>query len=121
MYEEDSNLESMLNNPFQNLSSGKAIVRRPVPPVAPAAFPEKIEVREVPDVERPRERTPDAVSRVERNHPLELRMLNMEKDVIIAAKRMDDMKRIIEQQNERIQLLEDELDILRAALGKEGE
>ena len=130
MYEESSNLEDMLNNPFKNLSAAKTAARKVQPP-------DKISPRAAAGVERPMERpverppvrveerveerkTEEVDARAERNHPAELRLLNLEKDQIIAAKRMDDLKRIIEQQNERIQLLEEELEIIRNALGKEG-
>lgn len=110
MYDDESNLEAMLNNPFQNLPPGKAVTH--TTPLSP----------DKATGERSAEQTADSVAlRMERNHPMELRVLGLEKDILIAAKRMDDLKRIVVKQNERIQLLEEELDILRKKLGKERE
>lgn len=48
-----------------------------------------------------------------RNHPLELRILSMEKNLLNRENNIATIKQIIEHQNKRIDLLEKELDLLR--------
>ncbi len=82
--------------------------------------PEKPDERGSPgdpeDEHTPAARGGKPESRIERNHPLDLRVLALEKNEILTAKKLEDIKRIIAHQNERIRLLEEELEITRKAL-----
>ncbi len=100
---EDLDIDAMVNNPFRNidprLKQGKvdhAGAREPV-----VARPE------------PQPAVTNVTDRMERNHPLELRVRAIEKNEYAERMKIDDIKRIIEHQNERIRLLEEELALLR--------
>jgi hypothetical protein len=105
---DEGNLESMLNNPFrnlENLETDAPHTEKPpecAPP--PASAPKSPASGRLP-------------SRTELNHPVELRVLSMEKNEFIINRKIDDIKHIIEHQNERIRLLEEELEILRKEPG----
>ena len=127
MQEENSDLDELINNPFRTFRPRNgAPVRPPAPRPAPgavrAAFPTENREEAAP----PHEPLPAACQevkndRAERNHPLGLRVLSLEKDGLLVAKKLDDLRRIIEHQNERIRLLEEELEIFRKAAEKEEE
>ncbi len=119
MIDDEMDLEAMIENPFRNVRrNGEPGGTFPVEPTLSV----KSQVRRNPA--HAGERNPGdpkpgiAESRTERNHPLELRVLSLEKNDLLTAKKLDDIRRIIEHQNERIRLLEEELSILREALGR---
>lgn len=114
MDDENMDLEAMLNNPLQNLNPVKARNHNPVIPPERQSAAESAAKREIPV-----QTAVSGASKMEENHPFELRVLGMEKNGLIAAKRLEDIKRVIEHQNERIRLLEEEMRILRDELGKE--
>ena len=116
---DDMDLESMINNPFQFIGSDD-------------------EVKQEQNMERDREqetssfsypagkKTPSSsehktaginIDRINKNHPLELRMLGIEKNQLNWDKKVEMLKEIVEHQNERIELLEKELDIIRKQSG----
>lgn len=136
MPDDTPDLDSMINNPFRTFRprndapASPAPVLPPVPAASPApfspggypeAFPEGGE--QPPVAQSPwRDRLVTAPSqteedRAERNHPLGLRVLALEKNEFVVAKKLDDLRRIVEHQNERIRLLEEELEIYRKTLG----
>jgi len=112
---EDMDIESLVNNPFQFYGydkpdmSGKANTRK--------AMRKRKSVR--PDSQKQETSERDGTSaetgfdRMNRNHPLSMRVLNLEKNHLIRDKKIDTLKKIIECQNKRIELLEKELDIIR--------
>lgn len=135
MPDDTPDLDAMLNNPFRTFRPrNDAPARRsPVPPPVPSAspvpsapgeYPEEIPERgeQPPAAPSPwRDRLAAAPSqteedRAERNHPLGLRVLALEKNEFVVAKKLDDLRRIVEHQNERIRLLEEELEIYRKTL-----
>jgi len=101
---DDMDLESMLNNPFRNLDH----VEKAAPRVE---LPQTDDLVKSAEPARPKPAQP--ISLIERNHPLELRMLSLEKNEFNTSRKIDDIKTIIEHQNERIRLLEEELALLR--------
>ncbi len=113
MYDDDMGLDEMIENPLRNLDS---IYKTHHFPSRSAQQPEASRHGEgepagISDSDNPE-------SPAEQNHPLDLRTLALEKNHMFTAKKLDDIKRIIEHQNERIRLLEEELEILREALEK---
>jgi hypothetical protein len=105
MHNDDGmDLESMLNNPFRNLE------KRENPALRTKRSPDNEAAKRI-EPARPKPDMP--ASRVERNHPMELRVLSLEKNEFNTSRKIDDIKHIIEHQNERIRLLEEELELLR--------
>ena len=115
---DDMDLESMINNPFQYIDSedesdtdmqypqerGKTGAGTIPPPGASG-----------PGKAQPSEQMSTGVNvdRINKNHPIELRMLNLEKNQLNWDKKVEMLKEIVEHQNERIDLLEKELDLYR--------
>jgi len=93
---EDMDLDAMVNNPFREID------QREKPSTV-----ERIEIRDAPAVVQqetaPTESEPQSL--MERNHPLELRVRSLEKNEYSERLKTEDIKRIIEHQNERIRLL----------------
>ena len=108
---DDMNLESMLNNPFKNLE-------KPEKPELRTERPAENEA--VKSIEPARPRPERTLSRTARNHPMELRLLSLEKNEFNTSRKIDDIKHIIEHQNERIRLLEEEIEHLRNELRNGG-
>jgi hypothetical protein len=104
---DDMDLESMLNNPFRNLEPRNPAPSHPEPPL-------NTEPERPPEIsgEVPRTRS----GRMERNHPIDLRVLGLEKNEFNTGRKLEDIKQVIEHQNERIRLLEEELELLRNEL-----
>lgn len=120
MSEENFDLDSMINNPFRSIrqrtdrSTTRRISRPEETTAHPGVQPNRKEKPSPFEEERiPVIRSDTDEERAERNHPLGLRVLSLEKNEFIVAKKLDDMRRIIEHQNERIRLLEEELETLR--------
>ena len=105
---EDMDIDAMVNNPFREID------QREKPSTV-----ERIEIRDAPTVVQqaaaPAEGEPQNL--MERNHPLELRVRSLEKNEYSERLKTEDIKRIIEHQNERIRLLEEELALLRKEQG----
>jgi hypothetical protein len=113
MQEEHDDLDAMLDNPFRGFRP-----RRESRAGQEIRSERKENPRGMPGEQIPATQPEGTESRAERNHPLELRVLSLEKNELLTAKKLDDIKRIIGHQNERIRLLEEELEILRKALGE---
>ena len=112
---DDMDIDSMVNNPFQYYIHEKSHA------------PKKSEIEdtesedssvtadstghEIPPLEKTS--TDHIINRMNRNHPLDLRMLSLEKNQLNRDLKIDTIKQIIEHQNKRIELLENELDLLR--------
>lgn len=109
---DDMDIEDMINNPFKNVDlSGKGPLSADSKGLTDRKKGRKW------DIQSKKEMTDDDYERMEKNHPLIDRMFSLEKNLINTDKKFDTLKRIIEEQNERIGKLEDELDILRKHLG----
>jgi len=114
---DDMDLEAMISNPFQFIKTAEGDNPEPELP------PEQEEPgSDVPAPPAPlfaahtapsRDRNEFNVDRIGHNHPLELRLLGLEKNQINWDKKVAMLKEIVERQNERIDLLEKELDLLR--------
>ena len=118
--EENSDLESMLNNPFRSLG---AKARTETDVIRPAV---NNEIRPAtPEEPKPVDSTPapaqDSRNRMERSHPSDIRILALEKNDYNTRQKIDDIKRIIEHQNERIRLLEEELGFHRNESSREAD
>ncbi len=105
---EDMDLDALVNNPFREFN------QREKPVVA-----ERIEIHDTPPVvqQEPGVVENESQNLMERNHPLELRVRSLEKNEYSERLKTEDIKRIIEHQNERIRLLEEELALLRKEMG----
>ena len=109
---DDMDIEDMIDNPFKNVDfSGKDQLTADSKGLTGQKKGKKW------DIPSKKEMTDNDYERMEKNHPLVDRMLSLEKNLINTDKKFDTLKRIIEEQNERIGKLEDELDILRKHLG----
>lgn len=110
---DNMDIEDMINNPFKNVkldTTSKSISD------AKKGLPGSMKGKKW-EIPQRREMTEDDIERMGKNHPIEDRVLCLEKNCIVADKNNDTLKRIIEQQNERISKIEEELDILRKHLG----
>ena len=114
---DDMDLESMINNPFQFVDSEDESS-----PDSQYSQPEENDSYDVSPasgsagIQAPAtENTSQGVTidRINKNHPLELRLLNIEKNQLNWDKKVEMLKEIVENQNERIDLLEKELDLYR--------
>jgi len=107
-----NNIDDMLSNPFKNLD-----------------IKEKPAAKNSEQMENPRQQEflnaqiPPIIAdheadqaSMEKNHPLQLRLLSAEKNLISMEKKMEYLKKTIEQQNERIELMEKELGLFRQHL-----
>ncbi len=116
---DDMDLDALINNPFQYLDAeeesrqstknthrqGQAKpARTPSSPVAG-----KSEDMVTGDI---------TIDRINKNHPVELRVLSVEKNQLNWDKKVEMLKEIVEHQNERIDLLEKELDLIRKKFGE---
>jgi len=109
---DDMNIEEMINNPFRNIDLTRQKKRAEV---AKESFADR--AKQIVPVQQKKDEVTEVESeRMERNHPQQDRMLTIEKNALITDKRVDTVKRIIEEQNQRIAKLEEELDLLRRHL-----
>jgi len=109
----DMDIDDLLENPLKNVKIGAG---KP-PPRKTGKTGEPVR-KAPPKVNVPLQSvlSEEDVERMERNHPLESRVLSLERNLVAADERIDTLKRIIGEQNERIAKLEEELDILREHL-----
>ncbi|MCE5249315.1 hypothetical protein LLG96_03760 [bacterium] len=130
---DNMDLDSLVNNPFQFVSPQKTPVsNKPKAPDKPI-IPEKQEAKdtapvegnilpgpEKPHVPLPVQHVPADINidRVNKNHPLEIRFLNLEKNQLNWDQKIGMLKEIIERQNERLELMEKELDMLYKKINK---
>jgi len=113
---EDMDLDDMLNNPFKNIDvdgTMKAAERKREK--GGAAKKKKW------DIPQRSALSDEDVERMRQNHPIDDRLLSVEKNTIEMDDKIETLKRIIGEQNERIARLEEELDILRRHLGGPGD
>lgn len=108
-------IDSMVNNPFRYLTDEKPdIYDTPkvgkTAPEKPAGSVDSPRYKESSSEEISEDKNVRAMNK---NHPLELRILSMEKNQLNRETYIDTVKQIIEHQNKRIDLLEKELDLLR--------
>jgi len=112
---DNMDIDSMVNNPFSFLTGEKPdLYDTPemgkTAPVKPAGSIDSLHYKESSSEDIPEDKN---VRTMSRNHPLELRILSMEKNLLNRDRKIDTVKQIIEHQNKRIDLLEKELDLLR--------
>ena len=114
-HSDDMDIDSMVNNPFQYFIHEKSHA-----PQKPEIEETASEDPSVPadstghEIASSKEIFADhIINRIDRNHPLDLRMLSLEKNQLNRDQKIDTIKQIIENQNKRIELLEMELDLLR--------
>ena len=116
---DDMDLESMINNPFQFIGSDdeanqeQQMGRDREPEMS--SFSSPAGKKKSPSSEQ--KTAGINIDRINKNHPLELRMLGIEKNQLNWDKKIDILKEIVEHQNERIELIEKELEILRKQSG----
>ena len=108
-------IDSMVNNPFRFLTDEKpdqydTPEMGKTAPEEPAGSADSLYNKDSSFEEIPADKK---VRTMNRNHPLELRILSMEKNLLNRDRNIDTVKQIIEHQNKRIDLLEKELDLLR--------
>ncbi len=108
----DMNLDDMINNPFKNIDLKRQRKRVDKSQETFAARAKEM----MPVTPQVSNIAPSDSSRMEKNHASQDRLLAIEKNALLSDKRVDTIKRIIEQQNQRIDKLEEELDILRRHL-----
>ncbi len=112
---DNMDIDSMVNNPFRFLTDEKSD-RYDTPemgktaPDEPAASADSLHNNDSSSEKISEDKN---VRTMNRNHPLELRILSMEKNLLNHDRKVDTVKQIIEHQNKRIDLLEKELDLLR--------
>jgi len=115
---DDMDLDALISNPFQFLgaeeespqTSRAAPGQGQAPPVRTPSSP----------VAGKRDAAPADqmaagmnIDRINKNHPLELRLLSVEKNQLNWDLKVDMLKEIVEHQNKRFELLEKEIDLLR--------
>ncbi len=100
---DDMDIDAMVNNPFRDIDQREKPVIAEHPEIRETAAPQ-------PEATTVGE---DEQSLMERNQPLELRVRSLEKNEYSSRLKIEDVKRIIEHQNERIRLLEEDLALLR--------
>jgi len=120
---DDMDLDALISNPFQFLGAEEETQQAPQSPPGQGQAPP---VRTPPPpVAGKREASPAEqvaagmnIDRINRNHPLELRLLSAEKNQLNWDMKVEMLKEIVEHQNERIDLLEKELELIRKKLGE---
>jgi len=109
---DNMDIEEMLDNPLKNVD----VSRRKPPPRRkgrPAPAPPSEKLTPPSGGDKPAETD---IGLMEKNHPLADRVLSLEKNTINTDQNVDTLRRIIDEQNERIRAMEDELTILREHL-----
>jgi len=107
-----NSIDDMLNNPFKNMDIKEK------PAAKNEEHTEKPLQQEFLNTQAPpiiAGHEADQLS-MEKNHPIQLRLLSAEKNLISMEKKMEYLKKTIEQQNERIELMEKELGLFRQNL-----
>jgi len=112
---DDMDIEDMINNPFQNINIDGNTQLTDKPEKGVSDLPKGGKW----DIPKKKSLTEEDYQRMAENHPLDDRVLSLEKNIIITDNKLETIKRIIEQQNERISNIEEELDLLRKQLGGE--
>lgn len=112
---DNMDIDSMVNNPFRFLTDEKpdqydTPEMGETAPEEPAGSADSLHNKDSSSEKIPEDKN---VRTMNRNHPLELRILSMEKNLLNRDRSIDTVKQIIEHQNKRIDLLEKELDLLR--------
>jgi len=115
---DDMDLDALISNPFQFLGTEEESPQAPQAP--PGQAPVPYGKTPSPPIAGIRD-TAQAdlmaagmnIDRINKNHPLELRVLSVEKNQLNWDAKVDMLKEIVEHQNERIDLIEKELDLLR--------
>ena len=115
---DDMDLDALISNPFQFLGTEAESPQATQAP--PGQAPVPYGQTPSPPIAGSRD-TAQAdqiaagmnVDRINKNHPLELRVLSVEKNQLNWDVKVDMLKEIVEHQNERIDLIEKELDLLR--------
>jgi len=107
-------IDSMVNNPFRFLTDEKTDIHDTpevgnTAPEKPAGSVDSQHYKESSE-EIPADKN---IRTMNKNHPLELRVLSIEKNLLNRDRNIDTVKQIIEHQNRRIDLMEKELDLLR--------
>jgi len=112
---DDMDIEDMLNNPLKNVHMSASDTP---PPSTKKNAPEKKDVKSW-TIPQQTSLSQEDFQRMDKNQPIDSRVLALEKNVINEDNKLETLKLIIEQQNERIGKLEEELDLLRKHLGNE--
>ena len=114
----DMDLESMINNPFQFIGSEDEAKQDPYMEEENEPEPSSFTNPAGKKIASSPEKAGGInVDRINKNHPIELRMLGTKKNQLNWDKKIATLKEIVEHQNERIESLEKELDILRKQSG----
>jgi len=115
---DDLDLDALISNPFQFLGNEQA--QPPAAQAPPGQPPASYNQTPSPQITVRRDTAqPDQmaagmnIERINKNHPFELRVLSVEKNQLNWDTKVEMLKEIIEHQNERIDLIEKELDLLR--------
>ena len=110
---DDMDIDEMLNNPLKNIDvNGSSFVS--ADPQQKLFDSQKTRISKAP-MQKPVSK--DDLDHMEKNHPINHRIHSLEKNIINTDKKLETLKSIIEQQNERISKIEEELDFLRKHLG----
>lgn len=109
---DNMDIEDMLNNPLKNVDMTGNKPRRAEKPGGTGGAPPPIRSSIAPAARL----TESDFTRMDKNHPMDDRVLSLEKNLIIADEKNDTLRRIIEEQNNRIAKIEEELAILREHL-----
>ena len=113
---DDMDLDELISNPFQYLGAEEE--SRQSPQDTPARTPSSQAAGKHDAVSADQATAGVTISRIDKNHPFELRVLSVEKNQLNWDKKVEMLKEIVERQNERIDLLEKELDLNRKKLGE---
>ena len=106
---DDMDIEEMISNPFKNIDMDRKI---PVPKKQDNGVTDQVKEKSW-EIPKKQGLSQDDYVRMEKNHPIEDRVLSLEKKVITSDQKTETLKRIINEQNERIQKIEEEFDLLR--------
>lgn len=109
---DNMDIEDMLNNPLKNVDMTGSKPRRAEKSGGPVGAPPPIRSSIAPAARL----SESDFNRMGKNHPMDDRVLSLEKNLIIADEKNDTLRRIIEEQNDRIAKIEEELAILREHL-----
>lgn len=120
---DDMDLDALINNPFQYLGAEEESRQSTQDTqrqgqVTPARTPSSPAAGKHDAVSADQVTAGITIDRINKNHPVELRVLSVEKNQLNWVKKVEMLKEIVEHQNERIDLLEKELDLIRKKLGE---
>lgn len=120
---DDMDLDALISNPFQYLGAEEETrqstqdTQRPGY-VKPVQTPSSPAAGKHDAVSAEQLTSGITIDRINKNHPVELRVLSIEKNQLNWDKKVEMLKEIVEHQNQRIDLLEKELDLIRKKLGE---